>query len=114
MSAVTLQNPIVCIFKKAVMYIHMDKEYCLLKCDAIFSGKNLDIPEDSILHTHHSENLSKRGSSKHISKTSGNTFLRYMYFISRYKCVGIYRQNQNLNDIQNTFEHTTGLYVGYL
>jgi hypothetical protein len=108
------QNPIVCIFKKAVMYIHMDKEYCLPICDAIFSGKNLDIPKDGILYIHHSENLNKHGSSKHISKTSGNTSVRYMYFISCYKYVGIYRQNQNLKDIQNTSEHTTGLYMGYL
>ena len=70
----------------------MDKEWCLLKCDAIYSGKNLEIPKDDILHIHHSENLNKYGSSKHISKTSGNTFLRYKDFVSRYKCVGIYRQ----------------------
>lgn len=76
--------------------------------------KNLDIPKDGILHIHHSENLNKHGSSKHILKTSGNTFLRYMYFKSRYKYVGIYKQNQNLKNTQNAYEHTTGLYVGYL
>jgi hypothetical protein len=92
----------------------MDKQYCLLICDVIFSGKNLDIPKVGIRSIHHSENLNKHGSSKHISKNSGSTFLRYMYFISCYKYVGIYRQNQNLKDIQNTSEHTTGLYEGYL
>lgn len=91
----------------------MDKEYCLLICDAIISGKNLLTTQTMVFFIFTTIRTSTWIFKTHFKNTGQHFPQIYVFHITLHVC-GICGQNQNLKDTQNTSEHATGMYVGYL